>query len=104
MPEEIEGAAYFTIAESLANSLKHADADQVVVVLARANGTLSMTVRDNGVGVSDVAAAADGSGLVNLSERLTALGGDLSIDSTLGEGTTVRATVPVAPAPHTARA
>ncbi len=99
MPAEIEGAAYFTIAEALANSLKHADADQVIVVLTRSNGTLSVRVRDNGVGVGDLATATNGTGLLNLSERWAALEGHLTVDSTPGEGTTVLASVPLTPTP-----
>ena len=87
--EEIEGACYFTIAESLANVGKHARATHAQVSLASANGSLWIEVRDDGAGF-DVAAAV-GDGLANLAERLAALGGRLDVTSRPGGGTSVTA-------------
>jgi signal transduction histidine kinase len=87
--EEIEGAGYYTVAESLANSLKHADASQVEVTLSRSNGSLQISIRDDGKGFD--APAPSGHGLANLSERVAALGGRLDITSTPDVGTTVSA-------------
>ncbi len=87
--EEVEGAGYFTIAEALANAGKHAAASQIDVSLARANGSLRITVHDDGAGFDPATAAGDG--LANLAERLSALGGQLDIDSAPGLGTTVSA-------------
>lgn len=88
-PEEVEGAGYFTVAEALANASKHAAASHVDVSLARADGTLRITVSDDGVGFEP--AAAVGAGLANLAERLSALGGRLDVTSRPGGGTTVTA-------------
>ncbi|HZD23031.1 MAG TPA: histidine kinase, partial [Acidimicrobiia bacterium] len=90
LAEEIEGAGYYTVAESLANSLKHAEASQVEVTLSRSNGSLHISIRDDGKGF-DVA-ASKGHGLANLSERLAALGGRLDVTSSPGLGATVSAT------------
>jgi signal transduction histidine kinase len=87
--QEIEGAGYYTVAESLANSLKHADASQVEVTLSRSNGSLHISIRDDGKGFDE--AASYGHGLSNLSERLTALGGRLDVTTSPGLGTTVSA-------------
>jgi signal transduction histidine kinase len=89
LAEEIEGAAYYTIAESLTNSLKHADASNVEITLSRSNGALLIRVSDDGVGFQTM--PATGSGLFNLRERLAALGGRLEVTSTHGIGTTVTA-------------
>jgi signal transduction histidine kinase len=87
--EEIEGAGYFTVAEALANAGKHAGASRVDVSLARSNGSLHITVRDDGVGFDPTAAIGDG--LAHLGERLSALGGRLDVSSEPGHGTTVTA-------------
>jgi signal transduction histidine kinase len=93
LAEEVEGAAYYTVAESLANSLKHADAKNVEITLSRSNGSLLIRVSDDGVGFDEM--PATGSGFVNLGERLAALGGRLEVTSKPGEGTTVTAVLAV---------
>ena len=90
LAEEVEGAGYYTVAESLANSLKHAEASQVEVTLERSDGSLHITVHDDGKGFDG--AASDGHGLANLSERLAALDGRLDVTTSPGQGTTVSAT------------
>ncbi len=91
LAEEIEGAGYYTVAESLANSLKHADASQVEITLSRSNGSLHISIRDDGSGFDE--AASHGHGLTNLSERLAALGGRLDVSASPSIGTTVSATL-----------
>jgi signal transduction histidine kinase len=91
--EEVEGAGYFTVAEALTNVLKHAHAERAEVRLVRSNGSLHIEVHDDGVGFDRSEAA--GSGLANLAERLSALGGRLDVDGH-GPGTTVRATLMIA--------
>ena len=88
--EEVEGAGYFTVAEALTNVLKHAGAGHAEVRLQRTNGSLHIEVSDDGIGIDP--ATPGGSGLPNLSERLTALGGRLDVNSSNG-GTTVHATL-----------
>jgi signal transduction histidine kinase len=91
LAEEIEGAGYYTVAESLANSLKHAEASEVEVTLSRSTGSLLISIRDNGIGFDE--AASYGHGLANLSERLAALGGRLDVKTSPGHGATVSATL-----------
>lgn len=91
--EAIEGAGYFTVAESLANASKHAAANHVEVTLARANGSIRIGVRDDGIGFDPT--TASGEGLRNLAERLAALGGRLAVESAPGVGTAVTATLTV---------
>lgn len=92
LPEEIEGAAYFTVAEALTNALKHAAANGVEVTLSRDNGSLTIQVADDGVGF-DPSARAPGRGLEGLADRVGALGGTFAVDSGNGCGTVVHASL-----------
>jgi signal transduction histidine kinase len=87
--QEIEGAGYFTVAEALANASKHAAASAIDVTLAHHEGGIDITVRDDGTGFDP--ASAVGEGLVNLAERVAALGGRLSVEARPGAGTTLSA-------------
>jgi signal transduction histidine kinase len=87
--QEIEGASYFTVAEALANASKHAAATAIDVTLAHHDGRLDITVCDDGAGFDRATAVGDG--LVNLAERLAALGGRLQIETRPGAGTTLTA-------------
>ena len=91
--DDIEGAAYFFVTESLANILKHAEATQATVALRPENGTLSLSVSDDGQGFD--AAHASLNGLAGLRDRVRALGGVLTISSRPGRGTDVTAVLPV---------
>ncbi|WP_344858449.1 sensor histidine kinase [Planomonospora alba] len=91
--DEIEGAVYFTVSEAVANALKHARASTLDVRLALSGGRLQVTVADDGTGFDPKAAVRRG--LVALADRLAALGGGLDVVSAKGEGTRVRAWVPV---------
>ncbi|GGP90476.1 sensor histidine kinase [Streptosporangium pseudovulgare] len=92
-PDEIEGALYFTVSEALANTLKHARASAVDVRLTLSGGRLGVTVADDGEGFDP--GTVTRRGLVALADRLAALGGGLDVASAKGEGTRVRAWVPV---------
>jgi signal transduction histidine kinase len=93
-PEEIETAAYFCCIEALQNVAKHAlDASSVSVSLRR-NGDLRFEVRDDGAGF-EVEDADRGQGLMNMRDRMAAVGGKLEIRSSPGAGTEVVGTIPV---------
>jgi signal transduction histidine kinase len=87
----LEAAAYFVACEAFTNAVKHAAASRVSVQAQRTEGHLVVAVSDNGVGG---ARAQDGSGLAGLEDRVHAHGGRLTIVSTPGEGTHVRAELP----------
>jgi signal transduction histidine kinase len=91
LPDPVEAAAYFVVAEALTNAAKHAGADRTEVGIRQDDGRLRVEVRDDGGGGAD----AEGSGLRGLADRVTALDGNLEISSPRGEGTTVRATIPI---------
>jgi signal transduction histidine kinase len=88
---EIESAAYYVLAESLANITKHARASAASVVASRTNGRLTVAVSDDGVGGAD---ANNGTGLAGMAGRVEAIGGTLRVTSPVGVGTTIVAELP----------
>ena len=94
LPDTVKSAAYFVVAEGLANALKHSGAGRMSVGLDRVNGTLRIEVADNGIGG---AVATGGAGLRGLADRIDGLGGRLLIDSPPAQGTRIVAEVPCAP-------
>jgi signal transduction histidine kinase len=95
LPETVEVAAYYLVAESLTNAIKHAGASEVAIVVTADPETHRVTVEvaDDGAGGADMAA---GSGLRGLDDRAAALCGELSLISPPGGGTTIRAVLPCA--------
>ena len=88
----METAAYFVVAEALANAAKHARADRVDIRIARVGDTLDVSVQDDGVG----GANPNGSGLRGLRRRVEALDGSLAVTSPRGGPTTISAELPCA--------
>ena len=74
LPDPVEAAAYYVVAEALTNVAKYAQASEVTVELERGNGHACIEVRDDGIGG---AVAGRGSGLRGLADRVEALGGRL---------------------------
>jgi signal transduction histidine kinase len=93
LPEPIEIAAYYVVAEALTNTAKHASATVVDVQVAAGGGVLRVRVRDDGRGGADL---TGGSGLVGLTDRVEALGGHITLRSPTGAGTTVEIALPLA--------
>jgi PAS domain S-box-containing protein len=93
LPEPVEAAAYYLIAEALTNVAKYARASAVRVRVAASDAGVSVEVSDDGVGGADPAA---GSGLRGLADRVEALGGSLDVVSPAGAGTSLRAEIPAA--------
>jgi signal transduction histidine kinase len=91
LPERVESASYFVVAEALTNVAKYARASHASVNVTRDDGEVFVEVADDGVGGAD---PAIGSGLRGLLDRVAALGGSLEVESQPGEGTTVRAAIP----------
>jgi signal transduction histidine kinase len=92
LPEPVEVAAYYVVSEALANATKHASASLIRVRLEGGEGTLSVSVQDDGVGGAD---PRRGSGIVGLIDRVEALGGRVRISSPPGEGTSIAVELPV---------
>jgi signal transduction histidine kinase len=86
LPEQIEVAVYYVVAEALTNAAKHAHASIVRVDLHAHDTSVRLVIRDDGVGGAD---PAQGSGLVGLRDRIEAVGGKVEVTSPAGHGTTL---------------
>jgi signal transduction histidine kinase len=93
-PPVIEVTAYFVVAEALTNVARYARATIARVRVAVEGDVLTVTISDNGRGRADPGL---GTGLRGLTDRVAAIGGSLEIDSSPGQGTTVRAALPLPP-------
>jgi signal transduction histidine kinase len=92
LPERVEVPAYYIVAEALTNAAKHARASTVDVDVEVTDSVVRITVRDDGVGGADL---GRGSGLIGLVDRVEAAGGEITITSPPGEGTSLLATLPL---------
>lgn len=90
---DVENTVFRLVQEALTNVGKHAGARHVGVSVVEADGTITATVTDDGVGF-DPKSRSQGFGLVGMRERLSLVGGGIEIRSAPGEGTSVFATVP----------
>ena len=84
--------------EALTNIIRHAEAHTVEVSLTLDGGVMCMTIADDGRGFIEQPGRAVSFGLVGMRERMLMLGGRLELDSKVGEGTTLRAYIPLYPA------
>jgi signal transduction histidine kinase len=91
LPAPVESAAYFTVAECLANIAKHADATRAWVELAHPAGLLTVVVGDDGRGGAD---PASGTGMRGVARRLAAFDGTMTVSSPKGGPTLVTLEVP----------
>ncbi|MFF0742546.1 sensor histidine kinase [Streptomyces sp. NPDC004111] len=91
-PPAAAGVAYFVIAESVTNAVKHAAATRLRLQLDWRGGLLRVGVEDDGVGGADPA----GGGLIGLGRRVAALDGRFGVDSPPGGPTTITAEIPCA--------
>jgi PAS domain S-box-containing protein len=92
LPQPVEVAVYYVVSEALTNAAKHARASVVSVELDTRDAILQLAIRDDGIGGAD---ATQGSGLVGLSDRIEAVGGTLTVSSQRGDGTRIRAEIPL---------
>jgi signal transduction histidine kinase len=91
LPDSVEVAAYYVVAEALTNTAKHAQASEVNVSVEADGANLHLSIRDDGSGGAD---STRGSGLVGLNDRVEALGGRVQISSVAGDGTSLVVTIP----------
>src|ERR1041385_984910 len=92
--EDAEAAVYFCTLEALQNVAKYAQATGATVRLHQQDGDLAFDITDDGIGF-DPAARGYGTGMQGMADRLAALGGELTVRSSPGAGTTVKGRVPV---------
>lgn len=103
LPLAVETTLYRLIQEALTNVLKHAQASQVSVIIERRTDEVRFIVEDDGIGFETSAGQENVPGeprlgLIGMRERVTLLGGALSIESAPGSGTTIFARIPLAAA------
>jgi signal transduction histidine kinase len=91
LPDSIEVAAYYVVAEALTNAAKHARASEVKVCVDTEGPNLHLSIRDDGIGGAD---AAKGTGLTGLIDRVEALGGTMKISTHTGSGTSLHVNIP----------
>ncbi len=90
-PTSTEAALYYCCSEALQNATKHGGPDTAATVTARDDdGILTLVIADTGRGFDP---AIRGHGLVNMTDRLSSIGGTLAIDSAAGRGTRISAVV-----------
>jgi PAS domain S-box-containing protein len=92
LPDAVEVAAYYVVAETLTNAAKHARASEITVHVEVEGTNLHLSIRDDGIGGADT---ANGSGLTGLVDRVEALGGKLTISSQPGRGTSFAVKIPL---------
>jgi signal transduction histidine kinase len=80
LPESVEVAAYYVVAEALTNTAKYAQPSEVTVCATVRDAALCLSITDDGIGGAD---SRNGSGLIGLTDRIGALGGRLQITSPL---------------------
>jgi signal transduction histidine kinase len=91
LPEPVEAAVYYVVAETITNMAKHARAESATVGVRLTDSTAHLVITDDGVGGAD---PANGSGLRGLADRVEALNGGLRIESPPGRGTRIEARIP----------
>ena len=90
LPPAVESAAYFVVAEALANAAKHSGASRIAVRVGRRGDLLEVEIEDDGRGGAD----PSGGGLTGLRRRVEALDGTLAVTSPQGGPTIVRVELP----------
>jgi len=94
LPPDAETALYRIVQEALTNIVKHAHARRVSILLTLMDRGAAAVIEDDGLGF-DPSVEHEGLGLLGIRERLQLLGGHLTIESSAGSGTTLRAEVPL---------
>ncbi len=97
LPLPVEEAILRVAQEALANSSRHSQASQVQISLDYEPCAVRLVVADNGVGFDPHTIPPQSFGLRSMRERVTALGGQITIDSAKDRGTTLRIMIPVLP-------
>lgn len=83
-----ELSVYRIVQELVNNIIKHSKASEALVQLTQHDGTLAITVEDNGIGFNQQHVQQHGNGLISLQSRIRALNGNIAIDAASGQGTT----------------
>jgi len=96
LPDGVALNVFRVLQEALSNAVKHSGSDRYDVTIRGRGDRIQLDVRDQGRGFDPaVALATSGLGLVSMQERLRFMNGEVTIESSPGKGTTVRATIPL---------
>jgi signal transduction histidine kinase len=93
LPNDLETTACYVAAEAVTNAVKHSAAEHISLRVDATASRLYVRIHDDGVGG---ASSRAGSGLAGLADRVGAQGGDLTVTSPRGGGTTIEAVLPCA--------
>ena len=89
------GLAFFRVAqEALQNAAKHSRAESISLTLRRSDSDIELCISDNGNGFDPGSTTDGGLGLSSMRERMGLVGGELSVRSTISEGTKICARAP----------
>jgi signal transduction histidine kinase len=91
LPDVVATTAYYVASEAVVNAVRHGDAARIGLSVSRADGALTVRVRDDGPGGATL---RPGAGLAGLADRVAAAGGGLRLTSPRGRGTVVEAVLP----------
>jgi signal transduction histidine kinase len=92
--QEVESAVYFSCVAAMHNAVEHAGPSEITVYLWEIAGTLRFTVSDTGRGF-DLERTRSGRGITNICDRVTGVGGRVTIASAPSHGTQVLGAIPL---------
>jgi NarL family two-component system sensor histidine kinase LiaS len=91
----VENHLFRIVQEALSNTLRHAKATKMDIVLQRRGDTVRLGIKDNGIGFDTLVKKQASYGMTNMEERVNELGGSLNIASAPGKGTRIEIRVPL---------
>jgi signal transduction histidine kinase len=96
-PKEAEINIYRIVQESLNNVIKHSEASEAEITIKKSETEVVITIKDDGRGfdADNIKSNGGGLGLVGLKERTNMLGGAISINSSVGNGTEIKVILPI---------
>ena len=98
--DPVAGVHLYRIAcEAVNNAVKHSRAGKVTIALSQGDGSLRLTVADDGCGMDSAANCSSGMGLPSMRSRARTLGGELNFESSPGNGTVISCEIPNRPKP-----
>ncbi|MGH7500233.1 MAG: ATP-binding protein [Longimicrobiales bacterium] len=97
---ETELTLYRIVQEALSNAVRHSGASRVSIRMKRGEDHVALVIEDDGSGFNPTATDVGGLGLLDMQERVAALGGRFQIDSERGDGTRIEVLIPIPRAIH----
>ena len=94
LPQELELVLFRAIQEATTNTRKHANAQSITIALDASNAQISITITDDGQGFEPSRKNTTGFGLLGMRERIHDSGGTFSIQTALGQGTSLEMKLP----------